>query len=190
MKTAGEKEHNTFYKIRFSLFIRSYIAYLIQDYLKTKYKIDSNLTKSQLHQQFPNKRSMPEISRLSKALILDYQQLWQFVVLSRSKRLKPKIDSNEKIKAYLSIESEIIALKAAREDKENIVHEDYERETLSPAIERAVGNSLRNINNDLAFEQQQNEARKEYTRWYYEMAHKYKMPTLRIIPFLLRLITL
>ena len=131
---------------------------------------------------------MPEISRLSRVLILDYQQLWQFIVLNRLKRLSPKISGDEKIKVYLSIESEIIALKIARQDKENIIHEDYESAVLSPAIERTAGNNLRNIKNDLVFEKRLEELQKEYQRWYYQVAYKYKLPTPRILAFILRLI--
>ncbi len=189
MKTAGEKEHNTFHKTRFNLFIRSYIAYSIQDYLKTKYKIDSNLTKSQLHQQFSRKRTIPEITRLSRALNLNYQLLWQFILLDKSRRLNTKVNSQMKIKAYLAIENEITTLKIEREDKESIIHEDYERALLSPAIERATGNSLKNIRDDLVFEKRLEVSRKKYQRWYYEIAHEYKLPTLVNSHFILRLIT-
>jgi hypothetical protein len=189
MKTAGKKKYNTFYKTKLNLFVRSYIGYSLQNYLKTKYKIDSNLTKSQLHQQFFGKRAMPEISKLSKVLIMDYQQLWQFILLGKSRKLNSKVNSQLKIKAYLAIESEIITLKIERQDKENIIHEDYERALLSPAIERATGNSLKNIRDDLVFERQLEELRKKYQCWYYEIAHEYKLPTLVNSHFILRLIT-
>lgn len=94
-----------------------------------------------------------------------------------------------KIKAYLAIENEIIILKIERQDKESIIHEDYERAILSPAIERATGNSLKNIKDDFVFEKQLEELRTRYQRWYYEIAHLYKLPTLGILPFILRLIT-
>ena len=182
------KTRSTFQKNRFALFVRTYVAYSIRNILISKYIIDSRLPKYQLSKQFLGKRSIPEISRLSKVLILDYQKLWQFIVLNKPKRLSPKINRDEKIKAYLSIECEIITLKIARQDKENIVHEDYESAILSPAIERAAGNSLRNIKNDLVFEKRLEELRKKYQRWYYEVAYKYKLPTPRILAFILRLI--
>ena len=189
METAGGKKYNTFYKTRFGFFVRSYIGYSIRDYLKTKYKIDSNLTKSQLHQQFSNKRAIPEISKLSKVLIMDYQQLWQFILLGKSRRLNTKVSSQEKIKAYLAIEKEIITLKIERQDKENIIHEDYERALLSPALERVAGNSLKNTRDDLVFEIQLEELRKRYQRWYYDIAHEYKLPTLVNSPLIFRLIS-
>ncbi len=189
MGTAGEKKYNTFYKTRLNLFERSYIGYSIRNYLKIKYEIDGNLTKSQLHQQFPNKRAIPEVSRLSKALIMDYQQLWQFILLGKGRKLNTKLSSQEKIKAYLAVEGEIITLKTEREEKENIIHEDYERALLSPAIERAAGNSLRNVRDDLVFENQLEGLRKKYQRWYYEIAHEYKLPTLVNYPFIFGLLS-
>ena len=185
----GKRRYNTFHKIRLALFIKSYPAYCIQYHLKVKYRIDVNLTKSQLIKQFSAKRTIPEISKLSKSLNLNYQLLWQFTVLGRTQ--KPNLDENshEKIKAYLDIENEIITLKIARQDKENITNVDYERALLSPAIERAAGNSLKNIKDDQVFEKQLEELQKKYQRWYYEIAHKYKLPTLVNSPFILSLIS-
>ena len=188
MDTAGKKKYNTFNKTRLNLFLRSYIGYFIRNYLKTRYKIDGNLTKSQLHQQFPNKRAIPEVSRLSKVLMMDYQQLWQFILLGKNRKLNSKVNSQLKIKAYLAIEREIITLKIERQDKENIIHEDYERALLSPAIERAAGNRLKNIKDDLVFEKRLEELKKQYQRWYYETAHEHKLPTLVNFPLILRLI--
>ena len=189
MGTAGRKKYNTFYKIRFSLFIKSYIAYAIQDYLKIKYKIDSNLTEPQLRRQFSNKRVMPEISKLSKVLIMDYQQLWHFILLGKGRKLNSKVNSQLKIKAYLAIEGEIITLKTEREEKESIIHEDYKRALLSPAMERAAGNNLKKIKDDQVFERQLEELRRRYQRWYYEIAHEYKLPTLVNSPLIFRLIS-
>lgn len=131
----------------------------------------------------------PEISRLARALNLNYQLLWQFMVLGRPRRLSAMANSQEKIKVYLDIEKEIIILKITRQDKENIINEDYDRALLSPAIERAAGNSLKNIKDDLVFEKRLEELQKEYQRWYYKIAYKYKLPTPRILAFILRLIT-
>ena len=188
MAEKTKRTHNTFNKSRFTLFVRTYVAHSIKHHLISKYEINSKLPRFQLNKQFFGKKSVPEISRLSKALFLDYQQLWQFIVLNRSRKLNSKIKSNEKIKVYLSIESEIITLKIARQNKENIIHEDYERETLSPAIERTAGNHLRDIKEDFVFEKRLEELKKDYRKWYYEIAYKYKLPTPRILAFILRLI--
>lgn len=191
MKTAGKikRKYNTYHKVRLALFVKSYAAYCIQNHLKAKYKIDSNLKKSQLCQQFSNKRAIPEISRLSRTLNLNYHLLWRFAVLNKRLRLNPRINKDEKIKAYLAIENEIATLKVTRQEKENIIHEDYEKALLSPAIERVAGNSLRNIKNDDLFEKQLEELQKKYRNWYREVANNYKLTTLRTIAFILRLIS-
>ncbi len=188
MKVAGKGTRNTFYKTRLTLFVRTYAGYSMKNYLISKYRIDSNLPKSQLKMLLWGKRTIPEISKLSKVLILDYQQLWRFVVLNKRLRLNPSASKDEKIKVYLAIENEMAILKVTRQDKEDIIHEDYERAMLSPAIERVAGNSLRNIRDDLVFEKQLEELRKKYQRWYYEIAHEYKLPTLVNSPFILSLI--
>lgn len=83
MKAAGKHKYDTYRKIRLGLFIRSYVGYSICNYIKTKHKIDGNLSTSQLQEQFYGKRIIPEISRLSRTLNLNYQLLWRFVVLNR-----------------------------------------------------------------------------------------------------------
>lgn len=189
MAEKTKRTRNTFHKTRLTVFVRTYAGYSIKNYLASKYRIDSDQPKAQLQIQFSVKREVPEIAKLSKVLILDYQELWQFVVLNKLKRLSPKINNNVKIRAYLAIENEIIIIKITRQEKENIINEDYERKTLLPAIERAAGNSLRNIKDDLVFEKHLEELQKDYKRWYYEIAYKYKLPTPRISAFILRLIT-
>ena len=185
----AEKTRNTFQKTRLALFVRTYVAHSIKDHLISKYEIDGRLPRSQLRKQYLGRRSIPEISRLSKALILDRQLLWQFIVLDKTKGLKERLKTQKEIQAYLAIENEIITLKITREDKENMVNEDYERAILSPAIERAAGNNLRDIKEDSVFEQSLEELKKDYRRWYYEIAYRYKLPTPRILAFILRLIT-
>jgi len=185
----AEKTRNTFQKTRLALFVRSYVACSISNHLRIKYRIDDKLTKPQLRKQFLSKRAIPEISRLSKALNLKYQLLWQFVVFDKKQNLNRKIRIDEKIKAFLATEFEMTFLAIARQDKENIIHEDYERALLSPALERVAGNSLKNTRDDLVFEIQLEELRKRYQRWYYDIAHEYKLPTLVNSPFILRLIS-
>lgn len=192
MKAAGKRKrtYDTYYKIRLALFVRSYVGCSIANHLRIKYKIDDKLTKPQLHKQFSSKKAIPEISRLSKALNLNYQILWQFVVLDRKQSLNRKIRIDEKIKVFLAVECEMTFLTLARRDKENIISEDYERAIFGPAIERAAGNFLGNINDDFLFEQKLEDLIRKYRNWYYATAYKYKLPTPRILPFIARLITL
>lgn len=92
--------------------------------------------------------------------------------------------------AYLRIENELISLMRERENKESLVSVDYEYALLSPAIERVAGNTLTKINDDNEFKIKLHESEKLYTRWYYFIAYQYRLPTLRIVPFILRLINL
>lgn len=65
---------------------------------------------------------------------------------------------------------------------------DYDKAIMEPAIERVAGNHLKNIKDDKVFDAQLEELQRKYQNWYYTTAYKYKLPTSRIIPFILRLI--
>lgn len=188
MSLAGitKKKYATYYNARFILFASSYVGYTIRNYVKIKYKIIDDLTN---YQQLSHKRSIPEISKLSRVLVLDYQKLWQFIIFNKMLSSNSKLVTEQRIKIYLEIESEMIFLSAARLNKENIVNEDYERAILAPAIERVAGNDLRNVNSDFLFSKRHMALRREYKRLYYKVAHKYKLPTPGIRAFILRLIT-
>ncbi|MFH1536023.1 MAG: hypothetical protein ABIC96_03070 [Patescibacteria group bacterium] len=103
---------------------------------------------------------------------------------SLTKYLVPK----EKMLVYLEIEHEIINLTLEKQDKENTAFEDYDKAIMEPAIERVAGNRLKNIEDDKVFDTQLEELKRKYQNWYYATAYKYKLPTSRIIPFILRLI--
>ena len=96
--------------------------------------------------------------------------------------------SDEVLNAYLRIEHHLIYLITNRDDPDGMIIEDYQFALLSPAIERAAGDSLTDIQTDAKFNQKLYEFKQVYFRWYYSTAYKYKLPTLRIVPFLLRLL--
>lgn len=188
---AEVKARLTFKKIRLTLFVRSYANYRISQEIRRKYKLDSKLTSKELRKKYFRKRAIPEIARLSQALNLAYKTLWESLLLNKTPSLNKRMPDREKIKAYLAIESELITLSAARIHKSNYFFDpDYQDESaiLSIAIERAVGNKLINIENDSVFNHQQEILQKLYLRWYYKVAWKYKLPTTRIVPFVIRLI--
>lgn len=95
---------------------------------------------------------------------------------------------DKRVSVYLQIERELIMLTQEKQDRNNLVSEDYEKALLTPAIERVAGNALARIKDDHTFEMKLIEFKKLYTRWYYAIAYQYRLPTLRIVPFLLRLI--
>lgn len=184
------KKRVTYNKVRLALFVRSYAGYTIIQHIRTRYKINGKSETKELRSQYFSKKAIPEISRLSKALSFNYRYLWQSILLNKNQPLGKQISDKEGIKIYLSIESELVMLTEAKYNRSHFFDPDYESEfaVLSIAIERAVGNKLINIEDDSVFEHQQEILQKLYLRWYYKVAWKYKLPTTRIVPFVLRLI--
>lgn len=186
------KTYLTFNKIRTSLFLRSYALYRITEFIKRKYKIKKRLRPKELKKRYSSKRAIPEISKLSRALYLPYKELWKMIMLAKFRPLSQKIPDRNKIKVYLSIEKELIKLFEMKVEKLNPFFDSDYDETLailSVAVERAIGNKLINVKTDSEFESKQKILQKMYFKWYYKVAWKYKLPTMRIIPFILRLIT-
>jgi len=190
MEKAG-KTYTTFNKVRLSLFIRSYAHYYITQYVRVKHKINDKLTPRELRAKYYDKHAIPEISRLCRVLNLNYASLWKSILLEKKYALNKKIKGKDNIGIFLSVEQEIIALSIAKQNKSDFKDPDYESElaVLSIAIERAVGNDLKDIEDDFDFAQRLEELKKKYNYWYYKVAYKYKLPTLRITPFVVRLIT-
>lgn len=185
-------KYTTYNRVRLVLFTHSYACYFISEYLRAKYKIDKKLTPRELRRIYFDKRAIPEISRLARSLNFEYQLLWQALLLSKNPSLGKKLTSREGIRFYLAIESELIKLAASKRNRSrDFFDPDYENESvmLSIAIERATGNLLNHIEDDFVFEKQLEELQRIYLRWYYKIAYKYKLPTTRIVPFVLRLIS-
>lgn len=185
------KKYLTFNKIRLNLFIHSYSFYRIAYFLKTKYKIDDKLGQTKLLEIFSRRSAVPEISKLAKALNLNYKTLWKMIFSNTVLSLDKSILKKDKIRVYIAIESELILLARTKNNRSDYKDPDYEEGSalLSLAIERASGNSLRKISDDLVFSKQLEDLRRKYIYWYYKIAYKYKLPTSRITPFLLRLIS-
>ena len=93
-----------------------------------------------------------------------------------------------KLSVYVRIEHELIQLIKERKNQGNFDLIEYEYALLDPAIERVVGADLCDIENDKEFDEQLTTFKTIYSNWYYQTAEKYRLPTLRIIPFLLRLL--
>lgn len=182
----------TFNKVRLALFTHSYVCYFIAHYLKAKYKIDDNLPSRELRKKYFKKRAIPEISRLSRTLNFEYPFLWQALLLNKKLSLGKKLSSLEGIRFYLAIETELITLALSKQKRSSDFFDpDYENESamLGIAIERVTGNLLNDIDDDIIFDRQLEELQKIYLKWYYKIANKYKLPTTRIVPFILRLIS-
>jgi len=155
------------------LFVNSYSGKAIASYLKKKYK---------------GKQLLKIIKKLSLALGTNCCQLERFIASEITPDC-PYAKIPGKIRVYLEIEKELGNLKEEKLDDYSTAKEDYHNQLLYPAIERAAGNSLTDIASDRKFQKKLIEKIREYTNVYYKIAYKYKLPTIRIIPFLIRLIS-
>lgn len=190
MRRAGTT-YTTFNKVRLALFTRSYAHQYISCYLKAKYKINDKLSSKELHKAYFGKRSIPEVQRLAKVLNFNYALLWNSILLDKNQVISKKLSDKDRLDVFLSIENEIKTLAKQKQNKSDYFDPDYDTEfaLLSVAIERAVGNALQDIEDDALFDQQSETLKMKYSYWYYKMAYKYKLPTIRITPFIMRLIT-
>lgn len=190
MRRVGK--YTTFNRSRLALFTHSYGCYSITQHIWTRYKISNKLTSRELRKKYFDKRAIPEISRLSHSLHFDYRLLWQAILLNKTQPLTKQVRSIDGIRIYLTVESELISLAASKRNRSrDFFDPDYENECtmLSIAIERAAGNLLDEVDDDFVFEQQMEDLQRICRKWYYKTAYRYKLPTLRIVPFVLRLIS-
>ena len=159
-------------EVRFFLFTNSYSGNKIAVYLKAKYK----------------GRKLTQATRnLSVVLRFKYNQVTSFVLYG----IKPKSPYQRfpyLLKIYLEIEKELLSLSEEKLDKYSTAVEDYQRQLFNPAIERAVGNFLENIEDDNKFQKLLDEKFRSAGYTYYKVTNKYRLPKIRIVPFLLRLV--
>ncbi len=166
---------SSFTAIRLALFAKSYGGHYFAQHIKE------------------TKDPSVVVKKLAKVLLFKEPFLAYFFSPKYSQREIGKIikeveQDKDKIRVYLRIEKQLTLLIQDRKLKESYVTEEYEYALLSPAIERVVGNSLTNVRDDGRFEIKFIERKRIYTKWYYSVACKYRLPTLRIIPFVSRLI--
>ena len=152
-------------RIRAYLFTKTYAYTVFQEYIdKAKRKEEQILKK-----------------RLSKVLLLRFNT-------TKVSDLNSLLRRNGKLFIYVRIEKELIHLMRERKKRDSFDLVEYEYALLEPAIERVVGEDLSDIENDREFDEQLLKFKTLYKNWYYRTAIKYRLPTLRIIPFLLRLL--
>lgn len=177
------KRRITYNKVRLSLFLHSYGAYIISRLFEPKNK------------SYPKLKSQ-SIRRVSQILNLNVSLLKSYFISGKYPRKIPKpkniakyIIERKRIFVYLEVEKEILNLMQEKQDWQDTALEDYERVLFEPALERTAGNHLCNIKDDLKFDQELNLLKVKYRTYYYYVADKYKLPTMRNLPFILRLIT-
>lgn len=159
-------------QVRFFLFTSSYSGERIRTYLKGKFR-DKKLTKV--------------IKNLSAVLHFKNAQVSKYVLYD-IKPASPYRRLPYPLKIYLEIENELSKLSEEKLDEYSTALEDYQKQLLCPAIERAVGNFLEDVEDDNKFQKLLEEKFKPAHYTYYKVAYKYKLPTLRLVPFILRLI--
>lgn len=171
------KRRITYNKVRLSLFLHSYGVHTVLN-------------------RFKNKPNYKVISRLGKVLNLDILLLNKFFISGKYPVGLPKLNSltkylvpKERMLVYLEIEREIINLTLEKQDKESIFLEDYDKAIMEPAIERVAGNHLCKIQDDREFEEKLILLKTKFKTFYYSVAYKYKLPTSRIAPFIIRIIS-
>lgn len=158
-------------EVRFFLFVNSYSGK----------KISTNL------KGFKGKKLVKVTKRLSVVLDFKYSQIADFIAFDlRPNLLYQKLPASLKI--YLEIESELAKLSKEKLDEYSTALEDYQRQLLYPAIERACGNLMAGVNDDSKFQELLEEKFKSATYTYYKVAYKYKLPTMRVVPFIIRII--
>ena len=160
-------------KVRFFLFTNSCSGKKISAHLKNKLK---------------GKKLTGAIKRLSVVIDYRYSQVDNFIVLDL-KPISPHKRLPSSLRIYLEIESELVKLSEEKLDEYSTASEDYHNQLLFPAIERTAGNSLTNVSSDHEFQEQLQDRIREYTNVYYKVVYKYKLPTIRIVPFILRVIS-
>ncbi len=165
----GSKQYQ---EARLYLFTNSYCGRRIILYLKNKCK---------------KRRLSQRIKRLAIVLNFNFKKLERLINDDLISTCPYKRLPN-KLKIYLEIEKELSALVEEKLDEYSTALEDYQRQLLAPAIERAAGNLMKDVD-DREFDKTLELKIRKYTYIYYRTVYKYKLPTLRIVPFILRLIS-
>ena len=131
---------------------------------------------------------MKVIKRLSVVLDLECKQTADFIIFG----IKPKCPYYRLpnlLRIYLEVESELSKLTEEKLDEYSTALEDYQRQLLYPAIERAVGNLLDETDDDSKFQMLLEERFRQTIYAYYKVVRKFGLPTMRNIPFILSIIS-
>lgn len=168
-------------KIRFTLFVRSYPGYFLINRLRNKYEDNQKLAER-------------EITKLTKVLSLNKKWLKLFIFKNRLpkgflvKGLIFFLQDKHQIPIFLQIEKEVINLALDKQNRNPLMDYEYERALLAPAIERVAGNRLSKVKDDFEFDNKLPELSSKYEYLYYQVIYRYKLPSLRNLSFVLRLV--
>ncbi len=160
-------------QIRFFLFTNSYSSRKIATYIRLR---------------FQGKKLIKVIKRLSTIFNFRYSQIYDFIIFD----LKPACPYQrlpKSLKVYLEIEKELSKLSEEKLDEYSTALEDYQRQLLYLAIERAIRNLLNSVDDDFKFQELLEEEFRFAIHTYYKVVCKHKLPTMRVVPFALRIIS-
>lgn len=160
-------------EVRFFLFANSYSGKKISIYLKGK---------------FGGKKLEKAIRRLSIIFEFKFKEIADFIIFN-TKPACPYQRLPSSLKMYLEIEKELSKLSEEKQDEYSTALEDYQRQLLYPAIERAVGNLLDETDDDSKFQMLLEERFRHTIYAYYKVVRKFGLPTMRNIPFILSVIS-
>jgi len=159
---------------RYFLFTHSYSGKAIAEHITKRCKDDAARFEKEAH-------------LLAKVLRFRHADLKKFILYPITPDVSIKIMRHDFL-AFLELERELECIASEKLDEYSTAKEDYQRQMLTPAIERAARNALAEIDDDSEFQNKIQEKIQEHGRIYYKVARKYRLPTMRIVPFLLRLI--
>ncbi len=171
-----------FQELRIALFINSYSGFRLKRKLLADHQNNPNLGKA-------------EIILLANVLNLNKELLRESIFKDKCFRrfLEPDrfLFPKDKIEIliFLAIEREIINISEKGLIESLLEVDDYHGAVLQTAVERAVGNKLIDVDDDNEFSEKLLKLGKSYLCCYYRVAYRYKLPTIRILPFILRLIS-
>jgi hypothetical protein len=161
---------------RFFLFTRSYSGKLLAEYII----------------QHCKKNDIPPdgIARLlARILRFRYKSLKKFILnFSTYEASLTRVPPEFEIFLQVEKEFERIALESL--DSNCLTRDDYQKPTLAAALERIVGDTLAEIDDDNEFQSQLDEATQKQRYLYYKVAWRYRLPTMRNVTFLIRMISL
>lgn len=154
-------------RVRAYLFSKSYACSIFESYIHIAKRKDKS-----------------RIRRHLKNILL----FGQMINVNHAPRIRSLVQKDERLTVYIRIEKELTRLTKERKERGEFDLEEYESALLDPAIERVAGASLSDIEDDKKFDTELTSRKLLYQRWYYQTAALYRLPTVRIIPFLLRLL--
>jgi hypothetical protein len=161
---------------RLFLFTHSYSGKLLAEYVVQHSKKKGTLIET-------------DIRLLAKMLRFRHKDLKEFIINAVTYE-GALVNLHPNLEIFLEVESEFERIALEQLDSLSLTKDDYHKPTLLSALERTVGDSLGDIDDDTEFQTQLEERTKQHRYLYYKVAWKYRLPTMRNVAFIVRMISL